>query len=610
MADPNNFPFPIIGNLQPFPPNPVPVQANLPPPPTPSFYTQFPPTPTNISDTAALSLLSCQQPDPQAILLHQQQNQILTTTEENPDMFTAPTKVKKKKRKAKIKPISMDQGSGSKSGLGNQGSKIKNYVLQLLESRKDGFPDRDFAERALSNLARKLSSQPLMMAEWLKAIQTGDSNTDCVKVTRPKDGRMTVSKAPGNSGCKKVFPQILVCQVFRWPHIVFHHDIKSTEGCGTPASIKPAGAALATTSGGASATEQVPVDDSDVVICVNPYHYAITPEAEVRFKKQARSNPGSGSGKSSSLITSASSSLTAEDSCQSILTNEDENENSSESDDDDDEDILEFDDEGVDYIKMWEDNKGDQNNSALVQDMTEDKLLEEMKFFTLNSRKKDFEPAEKQVLEHVYAEIKKVILSGDYLKRIVSKDQDKNEVETKKDVVEVIETSPTNFASRISDKTLGSVVVETGVEDDSAIQDLLDDIRGSFERQFDDEFNDENHHHQESAFGNIESAFSINQNEAPLSIDAIDIDPRNHVFSEENRTNDDEEMPCIVGAWSMPNNSGGNNEEFLSAGTISQEEFDNFFQASNTDDQQQQQQQQFQYPQQYNSSGTNYHQPF
>ncbi len=56
---------------------------------------------------------------------------------------------------------------------------------------------------------------------------------------RPKDGRMTVTKTSGGSTCKKVFPQILVCQVFRWPQIVFHNDIKSSETCQHPGAVKP-----------------------------------------------------------------------------------------------------------------------------------------------------------------------------------------------------------------------------------------------------------------------------------------------------------------------------------------------------------------------------------
>ena len=49
---------------------------------------------------------------------------------------------------------------------------------------------------------------------------------------------MTVTKTSGGSTCKKVFPQILVCQVFRWPQIVFHNDIKSSETCQHPGAVK------------------------------------------------------------------------------------------------------------------------------------------------------------------------------------------------------------------------------------------------------------------------------------------------------------------------------------------------------------------------------------
>ena len=97
--------------------------------------------------------------------------------------------------------------------------KIPEYVQKLLESRHLGFLDKEFAERALSNLVRKLASQALVLDEWVRAVVQADPFSGCVCVIRPKDGRMTITKATGNAGCKKVFPQIFVCQLFRWPHI-------------------------------------------------------------------------------------------------------------------------------------------------------------------------------------------------------------------------------------------------------------------------------------------------------------------------------------------------------------------------------------------------------
>ena len=54
----------------------------------------------------------------------------------------------------------------------------------------------------------------------------------------------------------QVFPQIFVCQVFRWPQIVFHHDIKSSSHCQNPGVIKPG--------------PNTNTEDENSVICVNP----------------------------------------------------------------------------------------------------------------------------------------------------------------------------------------------------------------------------------------------------------------------------------------------------------------------------------------------------
>jgi hypothetical protein len=45
--------------------------------------------------------------------------------------------------------------------------KIPDYVQKLLLKRQDAFMDKEFAERALLNLARKLASQAVVMDEWV-----------------------------------------------------------------------------------------------------------------------------------------------------------------------------------------------------------------------------------------------------------------------------------------------------------------------------------------------------------------------------------------------------------------------------------------------------------
>ena len=53
--------------------------------------------------------------------------------------------------------------------------KIPDYVNRLLEKKHCNFADREFAERALLNLARKLASQASVLDEWIRAIFEGGS---------------------------------------------------------------------------------------------------------------------------------------------------------------------------------------------------------------------------------------------------------------------------------------------------------------------------------------------------------------------------------------------------------------------------------------------------
>ena len=103
-------------------------------------------------------------------------------------------------------------------------------------------------------------------------------------------------------------------------------------------------------------------------------------------------------------------------------------------------------------------------------------------------------------------------------------------------------------------------------EEDSAIQNLLDDIRGSFERQFDDEFNDltdtaadEERSRSSSPFGNINigPTFTMSDEHSleDLAVSAEDILASSEMSPDE-----------------MP----------LEGWTMSQEVFDNFLEAAST----------------------------
>jgi hypothetical protein len=161
--------------------------------------------------------------------------------------------------------------------------KLKDLVARLLVCTLDAYTDKDFGEKTLMNLARKLSAASISTNEdisvlqvWEKAIKQKDFKTGCVCIQRPREGRITVTKSgTGNSGSKKVFPQIVLCQMFRFPNIVFHHDIKSSDLCQNPAAVKPN--VINPLAGGESGEMG---SDLDGIICLNPYHYLVSPEGK------------------------------------------------------------------------------------------------------------------------------------------------------------------------------------------------------------------------------------------------------------------------------------------------------------------------------------------
>jgi hypothetical protein len=254
----------------------------------------------------------------------------------------------------------------------------------------------------------------------VRAVLEADPNSDCVCVSRPKDGRMTVTKATGSTGCKKVFPQIFVCQVFRWPHIVFHHDIKSSSHCRHPGAIKPPQSSN-------SQEDSLGLDsDTKEVICVNPYHYEVTPEAETRFKKQLKPATVSAASKPPALLSDTSS---------IIMTSDD--------DDESDDEILAYDDDGVDYAKLWDEQaKKPTDIIGQKHEIKVEHLLKEIRFFTLNKESKDFDKTDKELLDKlgVIQDLKSVIMSGDYL-NIIKRDDEDDDNDFDQDEDEVLNTA-------------------------------------------------------------------------------------------------------------------------------------------------------------------------
>ena len=201
----------------------------------------LPPSEESSSSTSSMpppsvmELLSLQQPIPMAVM------------NSDPAHATAPTSIsaKKSSKSAKKRKSGGEAATAPTTALPHAAPEptvrhksVREAVLNLLNFKAELFGDVDFAERALLNLARKVSSdRPSSgMADWVTAVSCRDPTTPCVPVSRPKDGRsvvdyktliiqsrkiprfrMTVAKSvAGGGGTKKVFPQIIICQIFRW----------------------------------------------------------------------------------------------------------------------------------------------------------------------------------------------------------------------------------------------------------------------------------------------------------------------------------------------------------------------------------------------------------
>ncbi|TRY63676.1 hypothetical protein TCAL_16560 [Tigriopus californicus] len=486
----------------------------------------------------------------------------------------------------------------------NKEQQMREFVMRLLGCQSDEFQDAEFAERALLNLTRKVFQTDGLPEQWAQVVRNQASDSTCVSVGRPKDGRMTVQK-PGNGGTKKVFPQIILCQTFRWPNIVFHNDIKSTVQCQYPALIKP--------------PEEAAMTDT---ICINPYHYELTSECIARFNKAARAAQRKSSlKKSSSAVKKVSKKappavISAGPSAPIVPTEPKSRV-----------EPKAFDAQGVDYVKYWQDHSV-AGEKAGFQKFNRTDLLKEIKFLridrdSLKGKSQEWEPEFIEGLK-ILDELNP-ILSGDYLNHIkpkpVVKDVKANHVQvsspplglpllpppaapvapaTKSKPKSTTGRKPKNKSAKTTSTAKQKIaetpkpepqsaplpssndarLLPTPQLEDSTIQDLLNDIQGSFERQFDDEFENisnevlgANGADDDSAVGNFSmdtSAFpgySSQSSSNPHSVtpssrsrssnsaDSNPFDSQSHMGIPMMRS-PPAEAPCIVDAWSMPNSSG------------------------------------------------------
>ncbi len=473
-----------------FPRDPLPPQSTAAPGSSSSssvrVYSSAPPP--NV-----MHLLSAQRPDPSAVAAA-----AAAAAASSMPMHPPQPAAKKSSKSARKRKSTEPSSAAVSAGVSQQQQpavrhkSVREAVLHLLSYKAEEFTDVEFAERALLNLARKVSSDRPEdgMADWERCVRQGDASTPCVAVVRPKDGRMTVAK-PNVAGTKKVFPQIIVCQTFRWPSIVFHNDIASTEQCSFASAVKP------------HEGQEGRADH----ICINPYHYQLTMEARNRFNKTLES----GVSKKGKDFNAGGPPMPAQSSTKKKASTR---KSRSKTEEKAPGEVIDFDDKGTDYIKLWDERaEGGDDEDSGIQTFDEEVLLNEIKF--LNLKKAPIGQKNEEDLKHMCdideeVERQKLrrqlrpILTGEYLKK------------TPENTAPVSGTgsdnglqNPARTASSSSNPAEHKSVLLTSQEtlpqppppaesaasdamhdaaEDSVIQDLLDDIRGSFERQFDDEF--------------------------------------------------------------------------------------------------------------------------
>ena len=177
-------------------------------------------------------------------------------------------------------------------------------------------------------------------------------------------------------------------------------------------------------------------------------------------------------------------------------------------DDDDDEEsddeILHYEDDGTDYAQLWDQKVRQEQPSSkelLHHPFEINQMLQELNIFTLNKEMKKIMPADQELLESlgVVKQLESMIASGDYFKHLQEKYGEKagpnvpvQALSDQCDQVLMPPPPPSNQFDIAPQASTSRHDPEELEEDDSAIQNLLDDIQTSFERQFDDEFNDLN----------------------------------------------------------------------------------------------------------------------
>ena len=407
------------------------------------------------------------------------------------------------------------------------------------------------------------------------------------------------------------------------PNIVFHNDIRcASEHCNYPAAVKP----------------NDTVDASDQ-ICINPYHYVLTVEAMNRFNKHQQHPAATHQKKAAPSPAHAKKSQNQRSSKESSGSRSKAKEERS----------IDFEDDGIDYIKMWDEKAVAGSKSAegpaALSSFDVETMISEINFLDIRKAAIGTKYADEvrymcdvdeKLKSALKDKMKRQILSGEYLNKKTKRTPSSSTghgrpaVEAADNKIEVNFVKPaqpppphkvqlvsaTKQAPTVSNAAGGGLPTQNA-DEDAAIQDILDDIRGSFERQFDRDFEELTTSDEASGDGGqvggrqdgggggdhdrpVSSAAAPATSELPFPMDQAfplgleNIQPMQQSAPQQQMQQQQqpfqpslfpqqqqlEEMPCIVDAFTVDDDASGDGANFLNAGSISQEEWrglDNLF---------------------------------
>ena len=402
------------------------------------------------------------------------------------------------------------------------------YIAAMARNTHPEFANIDnFAERCLACIVRKIKTNlPTLRALMDSSAQGEDvSDPGCVLIPRMKDGRITIAR-PGvggvAGGTKKIHPHLALVQIFRNPGVTNHNHMVSLSHCAAPFFARAG-------------------EPEGDMVCINPLHYVID---NGKMKSPAltkrKSNISSQLSSSNVLLGQMKADETRQKKDYPALIksktspgNPGAKRQSAQSVESDDF-LSDSDDDGIDWAKKWDEDRLVAERTD-VQEFNVDEIVKDIKFMSVAKNEEGLEETketEQRVLEKLkIIEDYKNLLNGKYdlsqLKNLQKVKPRSNKHKSQQPVPQRKKPGPkpkkklgetwisggqsqssaqpqltARGSSETSSKVKAAVnqvvtnrmmaenkiekpVIKEEEKDATVIQDLLEDIKGSFDSQFD-----------------------------------------------------------------------------------------------------------------------------